>query len=86
MDIGPAVAMAGVHAVLLADDVPGSRTFGLEHPDQPVLAGDQVRYVGEPVALVAADHPDIARRAAEAIRVDYEVTVPLTRSRSRRHR
>lgn len=76
--IGPALATAGVHAVLLADDVPGRRTYGLEHADQPVLADGQVRYVGEPVAVVAADHPDIARRAAEAIVVDYEVTDPLT--------
>ena len=78
IDIGPALATAGVHAVLLADDVPGRLTYGLEHPDQPVLADGQVRYVGEPVAIVAADHPDIARRAAEAIVVDYEVTDPLT--------
>ena len=78
IDIGPALATAGAHAVLLADDVPGRLTFGLEHPDQPVLADGQVRYVGEPVALVAADHPDVARRAAEAIAVDYEVLPPLT--------
>ena len=77
IDIGPALAMAGVHAVLLADDVPGRLTYGLEHGDQPALADGQVRYMGEPVALVAADHPDIARRAAEAIAVDYGVTDPL---------
>ena len=41
--------------------------------DQPVLAEDVVRYQGEPVALVAADHPEIARRAAKKIVVDYEV-------------
>ncbi len=78
IDIGPALATAGVHAVLLADDVPGRLNYGLEHPDQPVLADGQVRYVGEPVAVVAADHPDVARRAAEAIVVNYEVTDPLT--------
>ncbi len=77
IDIGPALAMAGVHAVLLAGDVPGRLTYGLDHPDQPVLADGQVRYVGEPVALVAADHPDVARRAAEAIAVDYRATDPL---------
>ncbi len=80
IDIGPALATTGVHAVLTAEDVPGQLNFGLEHGDQPVLAANQVRYVGEPVALVAADHPDIARRAAEAIVVYYEVTEPLTDS------
>ena len=66
----------GVHAVLTADDVPVNR-YGLEHRDQPVLAGDVVRYVGEPVAAVAADHPETARRACAAIVVDYEVLEPL---------
>ena len=48
---------------------------------------DVVRYQGEPVALVAADHPEIARRAAKQIVVDYEVLEPVTdprRARARR--
>jgi carbon-monoxide dehydrogenase large subunit len=72
IEIGEAVASPGVYAVLLADDVPGSRFYGLEFADQPVLAWETVRYVGEPVALVAAEHPELARRAAEKIVVDYE--------------
>ena len=54
LDITRALALPGVTAVLTHDDVPGSKTYGLEHKDQPVLAGGQVRYQGEPVALVAA--------------------------------
>ncbi len=77
IDISGALAIAGVAAVLTHEDVPGRNLFGLEHPDQPVLAVDVVRYQGEPVALVAADHPDVARRAADAIVVDYEVLAPL---------
>ncbi|HEX7442762.1 MAG TPA: molybdopterin cofactor-binding domain-containing protein, partial [Acidimicrobiales bacterium] len=77
VDIGPALRIGGVYAVLTADDVPGSRVFGLEIPDQPVLAREIVRYMGEPVAVVAADHPDTARRAAAAIRVTYEALDPL---------
>jgi len=76
IDIAPALAIRGVHAVLTADDVPVNR-YGLEHRDQPVLVDDVVRYVGEPVAVVAADHPETARRACEAIVVDYEVAVPV---------
>ena len=72
IEIGEAVASPGVYGVLLADDVPGSRFYGLEFADQPVLAWEVVRYVGEPVALVAAEHPELARRAAEKIAVDYE--------------
>jgi len=78
LDIGPALATAGVHAILTHEDVPGLNRFGLEHADQPVLAADMVRYQGEPVALVAADHPEIARRAAAKIRVEYDVLAPVT--------
>ena len=63
IDIGPALAVPGVYAVLTADDVPGSKVYGLEIADQPVLAFGEVRYQGEPVAVVAADHPETARRA-----------------------
>lgn len=78
IDIAPALAIGGVHAVLTADDVPGRATFGLEHPDQPVLASDEVRYWGEPVAVVAAEDEPTARMAADAVAVEYEVLDPLT--------
>src|SRR6185295_17927095 len=65
-------------AVLTHRDVPGRKVYGLEIPDQPVLAFDFVRYWGEAVAVVAADHPEQARRAAQKVKVDYEVLPPLT--------
>ena len=72
IDISEAVSMPGVHAVLTHEDVRGQKLYGLEFADQPVLAIDRVRYFGEPVALVAAEHPERARRAAEKIVVTYE--------------
>jgi CO/xanthine dehydrogenase Mo-binding subunit len=78
IEIGAALAVPGVHAVLTHDDVPGRKTYGLEHHDQPVLAFSEVRYQGEAVAVVAADHPETARRAADRIEVDYEELEPLT--------
>ena len=54
IDISNALATSGVHAVLLAAEVPGKQTFGLEFSDQPVLARDLARYAGEPVAVLAA--------------------------------
>jgi xanthine dehydrogenase D subunit len=72
-----ALEVPGVHALLTHEDVPGRKTYGLEIPDQPVLAWNDVRYQGEPVALVAADHPETARRAAERVEVDYEILAPL---------
>jgi xanthine dehydrogenase D subunit len=76
--IGAALATSGVHAVLTRDDVPGTNRCGLEHADQPVLAEGMVRYQGEPVAIVAADHPEIARQAARKIRVEYDPLEPVT--------
>ena len=77
IDISAAVTMPGVHAVLTHADVPGAKLYGLEFQDQPVLAIDRVLYYGEPVALVAAEHPEQARRAAESIRVEYEPLEPV---------
>ncbi|MBB5918460.1 xanthine dehydrogenase D subunit [Nocardia transvalensis] len=79
IDITAAVAIAGVHAVLTHEDVPGRKVYGLDHTwDQPVLAFDEVRHQGEPVALVAADHPETARRAMRAIEIEWEVLEPIT--------
>ena len=77
IETAAALAMPGVLAVLTSEDVPGRKTYGLEIPDQPVLAWEDVRYQGEPVALVAADHPETARRAAAKVAVDYQVLDPL---------
>lgn len=78
IDLAPALAIGGVHACLTAEDVPGRATFGLEHPDQPVLAGEEARFWGEPVAVVAAEDQDTARRAAAAIEVRYQPLEALT--------
>ena len=78
LDISQAVTMPGVHAVLTHEDVPGTKTYGLEFADQPVLAIDRVRYFGEAYALVAAEHPEQARRAAEKIKVEWAPLEPVT--------
>ena len=78
IDTSQAEGIDGVRCVLTHRDVPGSKTYGMKIYDQPVLAFDEVRYQGEPVAVVAATHPEIARRACELIRVDYEELVPNT--------
>jgi len=78
IDIAPALAISGVHAVLTHEDVPGRKTCGQVIPDQPVLVQDETRYWGEPVAIVAAEDLETARRAAAAVEVTYEVLKPLT--------
>ena len=77
VDTTKALLIAGVHAIITAEDVPGKLTYGLISSDQPVFAKEVVRYMGEPVAAVAADHPETCRRALGAIVVEYEVMAPL---------
>jgi xanthine dehydrogenase D subunit len=72
IDTAEALALPGVYAVMTYDDLPTDvRNYGLEIQDTPVLAHGRVRHHGEPVAIVAADHPETARRAAAKIRVEY---------------
>ncbi|WP_424640247.1 xanthine dehydrogenase subunit D [Embleya sp. AB8] len=73
VDVSRALARPGVYAVLTHEDIPGSKFYGLDIRDQPVLAIDEVRFHGEPIVIVAADHPETARRAIAEIVVDYEV-------------
>ncbi|HEX3425050.1 MAG TPA: xanthine dehydrogenase subunit D [Acidimicrobiales bacterium] len=77
IDVSPALRIPGVRAVVTASDLPAAVNYGLEWRDQPVFATDVVRYVGEPVAAVAADHPETARRACAAIEVRYELLEPI---------
>ena len=79
IDVSQAWKIPGVETIITADDVPGEPNYGLIMQDQPVFArvGDRVRYRGEPVAAVAADHPETCRRALEAIAVVYEVLDPV---------
>lgn len=71
-DISAALEMPGVHAVVTGDDFADSARMGAFIKDEHALAKGKVRYVGEPVAGVAADTEAIARAAAQAIQVDYE--------------
>ena len=71
VDTSKAVRLPGVRAVISGADIPPVLT-GLRMKDMPVLARERVRYVGEPVAAVAADSPEIAEEALSVIDVQYE--------------
>jgi CO/xanthine dehydrogenase Mo-binding subunit/aerobic-type carbon monoxide dehydrogenase small subunit (CoxS/CutS family) len=72
IDTGKAEALPGVQAVLTGKDVPGRLNHGLVYHDWPALAGDRVRFLGDPVAIVAADTAEIAAAALALIDVTYE--------------
>jgi selenium-dependent xanthine dehydrogenase len=78
IDVSRARQMPGVVAVLTADDVPGAKNHGVLAHDWPVLAYDKVRYVGDALAIVAAETEDQAEAALSAIAVDYEPLPVIT--------
>ncbi len=71
LDISGAEKLPGVKAVITAKDVPKNR-FGFTHLDQPVLAEDKVRYLGDAIAVVAAESWEAAEEAIDLIKVNYE--------------
>jgi carbon-monoxide dehydrogenase large subunit len=89
IDFSAALKIPGVHAVITAKDMPGGPPIipmrlqplpDFKPYEQPVIAADKVRYVGEPVAVVLADSPAIGEDALEAITVDIE-TLPAVTTR-----
>jgi xanthine dehydrogenase molybdenum-binding subunit len=78
IDTSAATALPGVHCVLTHEDVPGRNMHGLVDVDWPVLCGDKVRYVGDAVAIIAADSEEIAAQALGLIRVDYDALPAVT--------
>lgn len=70
VDTSKAEALEGVKAVITGKDVPNR--VGLYLEDKTFLATDKVRFIGEPVAAVAAVTPEIAEEAVELIEVEYE--------------
>jgi CO/xanthine dehydrogenase Mo-binding subunit len=82
LDASPAEAVEGVRAVITHADVPlleYGHLSGLGIPaDEPLLAKDEVRYMGQPIALVAADTEMLAAEAVERIAVEFEERAAFT--------
>lgn len=73
IDTTEAEAMAGVVKVITAKDIPGKNQAGLVIRDQPAIAADKTRYIGDSLASVFAETPEIAETALKKIKVEYEV-------------
>ena len=73
VDASKAKELHGVIATLTRDDIQRFNfKYGATYKDQSIVAVDKVRYVGDPVAAVLADTPEIAEQALELIEVEYE--------------
>ena len=80
LDISIAKSIPGVRAVLTAEDIPGERNHGLVVFDWPVLigVGERVRYVGDALAIIAAETQEIADQAAELVEAEFDLQPVMT--------
>jgi xanthine dehydrogenase molybdenum-binding subunit len=80
IDVSAAEQTPGVLAVLTAEDIPGENSHGIVIHDWPVLiaVGEKARYVGDALAIVAAETPEIASNALELIEVQLE-SIPVVK-------
>lgn len=72
IDTSEAETMPGVVRVITWRDIPGENAHGKRIRDQPVLAKDRVRVVGEPIAIILAETREVALAARDKVRVEYE--------------
>ena len=73
VDTTEASRLPGVVRIFTARDIPGKNLTGIINKDRPLLVADKVRFIGDPVALVAAETEEAAEKGAAAVRVAYEV-------------
>jgi xanthine dehydrogenase molybdenum-binding subunit len=80
LDVTKARALEGVAAILTAEDIPGEQNHGLVIFDWPALVGvgQKVRYIGDTIAIVAAETPEIAEEAAALIEAEFEILPVVT--------
>jgi CO/xanthine dehydrogenase Mo-binding subunit len=72
VEMAQALKMPGVERVFTAGDIPGRNQIGTITKDQPILASDRLRYIGDPVALIAAKTEEVAEEASKKLLVVYE--------------
>jgi CO/xanthine dehydrogenase Mo-binding subunit len=72
IEMGEALRIPGVERIFTAKDIPGKNLVGTIHKDQPILASDRVRYIGDPVALIVGKTEEVAEETAKKLVVVYE--------------
>jgi CO/xanthine dehydrogenase Mo-binding subunit len=72
IDVSRVATQPGVVKIITAADIPGQNRFGAIKKDQPCLAEDRVRYVGEPILVIIGETEYVARKAMEFVKIDFE--------------
>ncbi len=77
IDPSEAKTVKGIVAVLTSESIPGANVVPIVLMDQPLLAEKEVRYIGEPIALIAGEDREAIEEASQKVRVEYEELEPL---------
>src|SRR5882672_11242660 len=77
VDTSAATLIPGVVGCYTVADVPGHNMFGVVVRDEPFLADGEVLYLGQPVAIVAAESPEALEKGRKAVRVECQATEPI---------
>jgi xanthine dehydrogenase large subunit len=77
VDASAALAIPGVVGCYTASDVPGHNMFGIVVTDEPFLADDEILYLGQPAAVVAAETPAALEKGRKAVQVECRVAEPI---------
>ena len=75
LDVSKAKQLEGVAAILTAEDIPGEQNHGLVTFDWPAIigVGERIRYVGDTIAIIAAESQEIAEEASKLIEAEFEL-------------
>lgn len=72
IDISKALSLQGIHAILLAKDIPGENQMGPVMHDEPCLAEGEVCFIGQAIAIIAADNMEAAIEAENLISIEFQ--------------
>ncbi len=72
INMDEALKIEGVEAIFTAKDIGGTNRYGVVHKDQEVLVEKKVRYIGDPICLVAARNKKILKEAIDKIKIEYD--------------
>jgi len=72
IDISEALSIPGIHCIFTAKDIPGENQMGPVIHDEPCLAENEVTFIGQAIALIAAETEEAAQEAEKLITIDYE--------------
>ena len=80
IDTSEAEKLEGIHRIFTAKDIPGEKKVGLILQDWSVMIdeGETTHYIGDVIAGAVADNEEIARKAVNLIKVEYDVLKPVT--------